>query len=79
MGPNLLGHSLNALLYQIKKEEKTLLLYIEKKENETEKGKLRFVKEMFLPVGYDLRVFWRYHFGIIGVEGAMQMDEIALY
>ncbi len=69
----------NALLYQIKKEEKTLLLYIEKKENETEKGKLRFVKEMFLPVGYDLRVFWRYHFGIIGVEGAMQMDEIALY
>ena len=69
----------NALLYQIKKVEKTLLLYIEKKENETEKGKLRFVKEMFLPVGYDLRVFWRYHFGIIGVEGAMQMDEIALY
>lgn len=69
----------NALLYQIKKEEKKLLLYIKKKENETEKGKLRFVEEMFLPVGYDLRVFWHHHFGIIGVEGAMQMDETALY
>lgn len=69
----------NALLYQIKKDEKKLLLYIERKENETEKGKLRFAEEMFLPAGYDLQVFWHYHFGIIGVESAMQLDEIALY
>lgn len=69
----------NVLLYQIKKEEKKLLLYISSRENSREAGKLRFVTEMFLPVGYDLRVFWEHHFGIIGVEGTMVTDEIALY
>ena len=69
----------DALLYQIKNEGKNLLLYINIRENDREAGRLRFVTDMFLPVGYELRVFFEYHFGIIGVEGTMITDEIALY
>lgn len=69
----------DARLYQIKNEDKKLLLYLSCRESEWEAGKTAFVSDMFLPVGYDLRVFFEYHFGIIGVEGAMKVDEIALY
>lgn len=69
----------NAILYQVRADRKKLLLYL--KENETEKNQrmLRFIQDMFLPVSYNLRVFWKYHFGIIGVDGAMKIDEIAIY
>ncbi|MCM1259115.1 MAG: hypothetical protein NC307_14870 [Roseburia sp.] len=69
----------NARLYQIKKEDKKLLLYLSCRESETETGKMAFVSDMFLPVGYDIKVFFEYHFGIIGVEGTMKVDETALY
>lgn len=69
----------DALLYQIKKEPKKLLLYIRHPETEKRRRQLCFVQDMFLPVGFGLRVFWQYHFGIIGAEGTMKLDEMALY
>ena len=69
----------DAVLYQIRTERKKLLLYLS--ENKTENGErmLLFIQDMFLPISYDLRVFWKYHFGIVGVDEAMRIDEIALY
>jgi len=68
-----------AVLYQVKTERKKLLLYLEENKTTTNERMLNFIQDMFLPVSYDLRVFWKYHFGIIGVDAAMQIDEIALY
>jgi len=68
-----------ARLYQIKKEPKKLLLYISLQKTQEEERRLSFAEDMFLPVGYELRVFWQYHFGVIGVEGTMKLDEMALY
>lgn len=69
----------DAMLYQIKKEPKKLLLYISAQKTQEREHRLRFVQDMFLPVGFELRVFWKYHFGIIGAEGTMKLDEMALY
>lgn len=69
----------DAMLYQIKNEPKKLLLYIRNAKTDTDGCQLQFVQDMFLPVGFELRVFWQYHFGIIGAEGTMKLDEIALY
>lgn len=69
----------DAILYQMKAERKKLLLYLKEKKTEKRERMLFFVQDMFLPVGYELRVFWQYHFGIIGAEGTMKIDEIALY
>ena len=41
--------------------------------------KMQFVKDMFLPIGFELRIFWQYHFGIIGIDATMKLDEMALY
>lgn len=69
----------DAMLYQIKKEPKKLLIYIRNPKTEKGERQLQFVQNMFLPVGFELRVFWQYHFGIIGAEGTMRLNEMALY
>lgn len=69
----------DAMLYQIKADRKKLLLYLKESRTETNERILKLVQEMFLPISYDLRIFWKYHFGIIGVDEVMKIDEIALY
>lgn len=69
----------DAILYQIRAERKKLLLYLSENKSEDGERMLLFIQDMFLPVSYDLRVFWKYHFGIVGVDDAMHIDEIALY
>lgn len=68
-----------AVLYQVRKEKKKLLLYLKEDQTQENEEKLHLIRDLFLPIGYDLRVFWKYHFGIIEVEDAMRMDEIAIY
>lgn len=69
----------DAVLYQMRAERKKLLLYLECDKSQENERKLQFIQDMFLPVSYQLRVFWKYHFGIIGVDAAMKTDEIAIY
>ncbi|MGN0305816.1 MAG: hypothetical protein ACI4D2_06645 [Lachnospiraceae bacterium] len=66
-------------LYQLKEERKELLLYLVEKETKAAKKKLELVQAVFLPIGFRLRTFWEFHFGIIGVEETMRLEEIALY
>lgn len=69
----------DAVLYQIKADRKKLLLYLKDDRQKKDERMLEFIRDMFLPVSYHLRVFWKYHFGIIGVDAAMKIDEIAIY
>ncbi len=69
----------DGILYQPKGEKKTLLLYLKEKGNHRDEQILELAKALFLPLGFVLRVFWKYHFGIIGIEATMKLEEIALY
>lgn len=69
----------DAILYQVKDDRKKLLLYLMDKPEEHKKRMIQFVQDMFLPLSYNIRIFWKYHFGIIGVEGTMDIDELAIY
>lgn len=69
----------DAVLYQIKADRKKLLLYLKEDRRKNDERMLLFIQDMFLPVSYHLRVFWKYHFGIIGVDETMKIDEIAIY
>lgn len=69
----------DAMLYQIKRERKKLLLYLKDKKTDVGEKKLQFVKDMFLPIGFELKIFWQYHFGIIGIDDTMRLDEMAVY
>lgn len=69
----------DAVIYQIKDDRKKILLYLREDKTESREKELRLLQDMFLPIRYELRVFWKYHFGIIGVADTMQMDKIAIY
>ncbi|GEM_PF-250528 len=68
-----------SLLYQSNYNNKELLLYLGEKETKEKAQILKFLLELFLPFGFSARLFWEYHFGIIGVDAAMQPDAIALF
>ena len=56
-----------------------MLVYIGQKETEKERERVEFLRDMFLPVHYQVYLFWEHHFGIIGVEETMELDEMVLF
>lgn len=40
---------------------------------------VEMLKEMFLPVSYETDIFWKYHFGIFGIEESMKIGKMSLY
>ena len=53
-------------------------LYIDDRKNEQNEIKLEFVKKLFWNFTDKLRVFWFYHYGIIGIDETMRIDEIEI-
>ena len=40
---------------------------------------IEMLKELFLPISYETDIFWKYHFGIVGVKESMKIGKMALY
>ncbi len=68
-----------AILYQIKDETEQLLLYIDQKKTEEKEAELQLILESFLPLFYQISVFWNVHFGVVEVEKTMKLEEIQLF
>ena len=66
------------ILYKNKCREKQILLYVSNNENTEDAEVIALVQELFLPLGYELDIFWEKHFAVIGQEQTMQLDEIKL-
>lgn len=69
----------DARLYQMKADKKKLLLYLGQRRTEEYQRMMGFVQDLFLPMSYQIRIFWEHHFGIIGAKATMKIGEIALY
>lgn len=60
------------------KKCKTVLLYTGAGMNRASIAKAELLKELFMPIGLDIEVFWKYHFGIVDVEETMVLDQMEL-
>lgn len=67
---NIVYHS-NENFYEI-------LVYVGVKRGEQIAAKVEFLVKMFVDLPYHVDIYYEYHFGIIGVEPTMKIDEIAL-
>lgn len=67
----------DCLIYQVKNEPEVILLYLGLPASE--EPKIHALQELFLPIQYQLRVFWESHFGVIGVDATMCIDNIEIY
>lgn len=67
----------DCLVYQVKNEPEEVLLYLGLPSSE--EPRIHALQELFLPVRYQLRVFWEHHFGVIDVDATMHTDNIEIY
>ena len=74
-------HSLidNSIVYHNNDFPEELLVYTSSKKTDELEQRLQFLIELFLDIQYRVEIYYEYHFGIIGMEDTMQIDEIALY
>lgn len=55
-----------------------ILLYTGLKKEKKLERRIAFLADTFLDVRYHIEVFYEYHFGIVGIEETMQIEEISL-
>lgn len=67
----------NIYFHHFQKEE--ILVYTAVIKNNTRVKKLELLIELFLPIQYDIQVYWKNHFGIIGVDETMLLNQVELY
>lgn len=65
--------------YLVQLDLRQVLVYIGIKADEKEQKQMEFLRDMFLPVNYEVFLFWEHHFGIMDVEETMVLDEMVLF
>lgn len=56
-----------------------VLVYVGIRETEEERERLQFLTDMFLPINFQVFLFWEHHFGIIDVDETMVLDKMVLF
>ena len=66
-------------IYENNETAYELLVYLGVEESEAERERTAFLREMFLPMQETVHWFYGHHFGIIGVDETMIMDEMVIF
>lgn len=69
----------DSLVYASNDAVRQILIYVGIKETKTERERLEFLQDMFLPINYEVFLFWDRHFGIMDVDETMVLDEMVLF
>ena len=69
----------DSLVYASNEAVRQVLIYVGVKETKEEREKLEFLQDMFLPINYQVFLFWEHHFGIIDVEETLKLDDMVLF
>ena len=67
----------DAMLYQLKAHPEQLLLYLGL--TDADRQTVQMLEDLFLPLQYQVRIFWTKHFGVWDVDASLVMDEIEIY
>ena len=66
-----------AMLYQLKSHPEQLLLYLGLVNADCQI--VQMLEDLFLPLQYQVRIFWTRHFGVWDVDATLVFDEIEIY
>ena len=66
------------IVYENNDDPYEILVYIGWKQSEELEKKVQFIRDHFLNIRYRAELYYEYHFGIIGMEDTMCVDEIAI-
>lgn len=68
-----------ACIYENNETVYELLVYLGADETDGERERAAFLREMFLPIQETVYFFYEHHFGVIGVEKTMVIDEMVIF
>lgn len=68
----------NCIVYHSNEDPYEILVYIGRKESGELRRKVEFLLNQFVGIRYRVDLYYEYHFGIIGIEDAMSVGEIAI-
>ncbi len=66
------------VVYRSAEMSKCLLVYAGEKKSREKENILKLVEDIFLPIGYEIRVFWETHFGLVGTPRTLKYGQIEL-
>ncbi len=69
----------HVFIYENNETAYELLIYLGVAESEEERERTAFLREMFLPIQETVHWFYGHHFGIIGVDETMLVDEMVIF
>jgi hypothetical protein len=67
------------LIYRNNNAYREILIYIPWEKNGEDMRKLDFIVSMFLDINYTVYVFWKHHFGIIGVDETLEYGDSLIF
>ena len=68
-----------SIAYLEARSVRELLIYVGKKETKALAAQLDFLCDLFVPVDYDIKLFWHMHFGLIGTDETMEIGNVMMY
>lgn len=69
----------DALVYENNETAYELLVYLGTADTDAQRERAAFLRDMFLPVQETVHFFYENHFGIIGVDETMGVDEMVIF
>ena len=67
------------IIYQSRAHPQKLYVYFGRERDEQLQKQWQMLRETFLPLDIEVKEFWAEHFGILGVDGTMINDAIAIF
>lgn len=67
-----------SIVYMNKGSNKALYIYLGVKKTKENIKKINAIIDTFLPINISSKLFWNMHFGIIGIDNTMMIDEIVI-
>lgn len=68
-----------SIVYINKKDMNEVLVYIRQADNINNLKIMEGLKMLFLPLNFTVKIYWKFHFGIINVNETMKINKIAIY
>lgn len=69
----------DSIVYRSRENPDEIIVYTGQVRTYALEQRMDLIKELFLDIRYRLEIFYGMHFGILGLNQTMRMDEIAMY
>lgn len=69
----------HTIVYHSNDNSNEVLIYVGLKKEEKIAAKVDFLVQMFIEIPYCVDIYYEYHFGIMGMEETMRIDEIMMF